>query len=174
MNETDILIKTESGIDEVRSRARKLPPRLRSVLILVDGVMRVSQLRKAAATLGAPPDCLDLLLQQGLVAEVAAVPAVAPPAPAPKPAVAPVPARNELPMAPESDTERFRAAQKFMNDIAVDLLGFKAFFFTLKLEKCFSRDDLLQLLPEFTKAIAKSSGEEVARTLQTRARELLQ
>jgi len=72
-----------------------------------------------------------------------------------------------------SEGDRFRAAQKFMNDSAVDAMGLRAFFFTLKLERCFNRSDLLDLMPEFSKAIAKAAGEETARMLETRARELL-
>lgn len=69
--------------------------------------------------------------------------------------------------------DKFRAALKFMNDSAVDLLGLRAFFFTLKLEKCYTPQDLLALLPDFSKAIAKSNGPEMARALEDRARQLL-
>jgi hypothetical protein len=72
-----------------------------------------------------------------------------------------------------TDLERFRKAQKFMNEQVVDSLGLRSFFFTLKLEKCATCDDLRALLPEFGKAITKGSGFDVARVLEARARSLL-
>jgi hypothetical protein len=54
---------------------------------------------------------------------------------------------------PATDAERFRVTQKFMNDCAVDALGLRAFFWTLKLEKVSTCDELRQLLPEFRKAM---------------------
>ena len=63
-----------------------------------------------------------------------------------------------MPMASEPPRsvggDQLRAAQKLMNDAAVDAMGFKALFFTLKLERCFTREDLQALLPEFTRLMA--------------------
>lgn len=188
MNEQDLYGKTPAGFEEVRGRGLKLPQRLRTMLIMVDGTRTVAQLREAAQTLSAPPDFLELLLGMGLVAQegVASVRGgVASPTPAaatvaspvPAPAVAvPVPstALAQGPLAGvTSSPEKFRAALKFMNDSAVDLLGLRAFFFTLKLEKCYTPQDLLALLPDFSKAIAKSNGPEMARALEERARQML-
>jgi hypothetical protein len=55
----------------------------------------------------------------------------------------------------------------------VDVLGVRAFMFTLKLERCSSRDELAALLPGYAKAIAKGRGEEETRLLVDRAAELL-
>ena len=156
MKQTDIIAKTAAGVAEVASRSRKLPPRLRTMLILIDGSLSVAQLMDAGAKLAVPADFLDTLQQLGLVAV--------------QPAAAPVAAAAP---AATSETERFRAAQKFMNDAVVDALGFRAFFFTLKVEKCFTRSELVALLDDFTKAIAKGGGADVARVVTVRARELL-
>lgn len=157
MNHTDIILKTAKGAGEVKARSRSLPHRLRTMLILIDGSLNVEQLQHAAIKLGVPADFLESLEQQGLITVHASA--------------------SEAPIAavqPEvSEAERFRAAQKFMNDTVVDSLGFRAFFFTLKLEKCFSRTDLVRLIDDYTKAIAKGSGEEVAGVLRARAREFL-
>ena len=72
-----------------------------------------------------------------------------------------------------TDAERFRIAQKLMNDSVVDALGIRAFFFTLKLEKAATVADLRALLPDFDKAITKGSGDATARILGVRAREIL-
>jgi hypothetical protein len=157
MNSSDIVLKTAKGAEEVKARSRSLPHRLRTMLILIDGTLNVEQLLEAAAKLGVPPDFLGTLEQQGLIAvnssaSDSGISAVRPEA---------------------SEVERFRAAQKFMNDTVVDALGFRAFLFTLKLEKCFSRADLSALIDDYAKAITKGSGEEVARVLRSRARQLL-
>lgn len=164
MNDSDIFFKTAAGIDEVKARSRRLPPRLRTMLIMIDGAMTVRQLLVAATTLGAPENFLQQLLDQGLVESRSPLPAAGPTDDSGAPVAPP-------PLASESDL--FRAAHKFMNDSVVDALGIRAFFFTLKMEKCFSRDDLRALLPEFAKAIAKGSGETTARILEARVRELL-
>ena len=168
MNRTDIVIKTPEGAKELKSRAHKLAPRLRTMLIMIDGSLTAGQLQDAAARLGAPSDFLDTLLAEGLVvarpapsSSSRAAPSSAPPSPA-----------GSAP-AGSTEVERFRAAQKFMNDATVEALGFRAFMFTLKLEKCFNRADLLALMDEFHKAIVKGSGEETARVMDARARELL-
>jgi hypothetical protein len=159
VNQTDIVFKTAEGAAEVAARSRKLPQRLRTMLILIDGRLSAGQLMEAGAKLGVPDDFLESLQQQGLVTvkPSPAMPSVA--------ATAPV----DLPA-----TDRFRAAQKFMNDTVVDALGFRAFFFTLKLEKCFNRADLTGLLDDYAKAIAKGSGDDVSRVLAARAREMLE
>jgi hypothetical protein len=157
MNSTDIVVKTAAGVDELKSRSRKLAPRLRTMLIMIDGSMTVDQLQQAGARLEVPPDFLEALAQQGLV--------VLTPTDATASAA---PLREPVP-----EVERFRAAQKLMNDSVVDALGFRAFFFTLKVEKCFTRAELTELLPDYAKAITKASGEGVAKVLVKRARELL-
>lgn len=174
MKDSDIYCKTAAGLAEVRDRALKLPQRLRTMLIMVDGVRTVSQLRAAAGTLGVGSDFLDTLLAQGLVELDASRRRTEAPSPPPAAASAtPVPVSAAPEMAGMDATERFRATVKFLNDSAVDLLGFRAFLWTLKLEKCYRAEDLLALLPDFSAAIAKSKGPDMARALEARAREML-
>ncbi len=179
MNDQDLYGKTPAGFEEVRGRGLKLPQRLRTMLIMVDGTRTVAQLRDAAQTLAAPADFLNLLVGMGLVApegvSQASRSAAAPqqsPSSAPE-AVTASPIAQDALGSLSASPEKFRAALKFMNDSAVDLLGLRAFFFTLKLEKCYTAQDLINLLPDFSKAIAKSNGPEMARALEERARQLL-
>ena len=78
-----------------------------------------------------------------------------------------------LPALANDEPERYRVARKFLNDTAVDALGVRAFFFTLKLEKCSTRADLQLLLAEYERLVTKGSGEAAARVLSARAGELL-
>jgi len=160
MHQDDIVAKTAEGAEELKSRTHKLPPRLRSMLIMADGTRTVGDLKKAAATIGAPDGFLDELLSHGLVAVKARA------AGATKQA-----ATVDIPV--EANADRFREAQQFMNATVVDALGFRAMMFTLKLEKCFTLDDLRALLPEYTKVVTKGSGDGVARVLARRARDML-
>ena len=167
MNDTEIYRKTEAGILELRTRQLNLPQRLRAMLIMVDGTRATAELRHAASTLGLVDDFASTLLAQGLIeldprhASGARAASIAPEA---LPVVtAPV----------VSDSERFRSLQKYMNDQAVDLLGLRAFTFTLKLERCFSAADVLALLPELTQQVAKRKGLGPAKALEDQARRLL-
>ncbi len=172
MDDSDTFVKTASGVDEVRVRTLQLSPRLRTMLIMVDGTRTVAQLRHAQLTLNAPPDFLDSLVALGLVASDRA------PAPA-LPAAAPLSLVDlEIGSVPTNwspgDIEKFRAALKFMNDSAVELLGLRAFFFALKIEKCFTMADLKDLIPQFKIAITKSKGPEIAGALEERVRRMIQ
>jgi hypothetical protein len=165
MSDPEIFVKTDAGTEEVKARSRKLPPRLRTMLIMVDGSLSVDQLRDAAATLGAPGDFLQALQEQGLIRrrEAAAAAELTVDLDLGQPAQAVTP----------TDGERFRTAQKFMNDSAVDSLGLRAILFTLKLEKAFTVADLRALLPDYVKVITKGSGDDAARVMGKRARDLL-
>lgn len=192
MNDSETFVKTALGLDEVRNRALKLPQRLRTMLIMVDGTRTVAQLRQAQLTLGAPDDFLQNLLALGLVvsdmapAKFAAgdTPPSSPSSPSPltqaaQAAQAPqasVDFELSLPALDTGlpqDTEKFRAALKFMNDTSVDLLGLRSFFFVLKVEKCFTMADLKELIPQFSSAIAKSKGAEVARAMEERVQRMI-
>ena len=166
MSETPTYVKTDAGADEVKARSRKLAPRLRTMLIMVDGTLSVTQLQDAAATLGVQGDFLQALQEQGLIRRREAA------------AAAELAVDLDLDLgqpasAGPTDGDRFRSAQKFMNESAVDALGLRAFFFTLKLEKSFTCADLRALLPDYMKLIGKGSGEDAARVLGKRARDIL-
>ena len=173
MDDSDVFVKTASGLDEVRTRALQLSQRLRAMLIMFDGTRTVAQLRHAQLALGAPPDFLESLVALGLVASDRASARAAP-------AAAPVALVDVELGLPASDTasseeaEKYRAALKFMNDTAVDLMGLRAFVFTLKIEKCFTMADLKELIPHFSAAITKSKGPEIARALEERVRRMIQ
>jgi hypothetical protein len=154
-----VYAKTAAGSEEVKSRKRKLAPKLRTMLILIDGAKPVLILREEAAALGVPADFIEQLEGQGLVAPVAGTGA-----PGASPAA---------PGAGMDPVAHFRMAQKFMNDTAVTALGIKAFFFTLKMEKCATVEDLRGMVEPYREAIAKASGEAEADVLVRRLKEIL-
>ena len=135
------------------------------MLIMVDGVRTVAQLRAAANSLGAPPDFLLALENQGLVAP--------PHAANDMQLIEPRSEAATQPEATPTDAERFQLAQKYMIECAVDAMGLLSFFFTLKLEKCFTTNDLRALLPELVKSVTKARGEAFARAVALRVEGLL-
>jgi hypothetical protein len=130
------------------------------MLILVDGIRTVAELQPAAAQMAIEDDFIALLEQQGLVEPVSEADG--------NPMILLEAGGGE-----DDELARFRALHKFMTESVADALGVRAFFFTLKLEKCNSRSDLEQLVGDYSKAIAKGSGEDVAEALTGRVRELL-
>lgn len=155
-----VYAKTAAGLEEVKSRKLKLAPKLRTMLILIDGSKPLLILREEAAALGVPADFIEQLEGLGLVAPVAG-------------AGAPRAVRAAPPGAKMDPVAHFRMAQQFMNDTAVSALGIKAFFFTLKMEKCATVDDLRGMVDTYRAAIAKASGEAEAEVLVRRLEEIL-
>jgi hypothetical protein len=159
MNDTDLYEKTPLGAQEVRDRANKLSPRMQSMLILTNGVYPLARLKQDAKMFGAPEDFIAQLLALDLIALIP---------PEARESSAPRAAKSE-----EDEFTRYRAAKDFMNITAVDALGFKSFFFTLKLEKTSTRDELKALLPDYTKAMEKKYSADFAQQLCERAQALL-
>jgi hypothetical protein len=160
----DIYRKTALGSNEITSRKLKLNPRLRTMLILIDGLQPEFILREEAEKVGAPASFIDELLALGLI-EKAGRAQAAPAAAAAATPVAAAPAGDEF--------SRFRAAKDFMNITIVDALGMKSFFFTLKLERASTRADLRDLATAYREAIAKADGEAAAKVLAARLEEML-
>jgi hypothetical protein len=156
----DIYRKTEHGAAEVKDRKLKLNPRVRTMLILIDGTIPEFMLKEDAGRVGAPADFLEQLVAAGLIERVAA------PGPAPaKAGGAAAPVGDEF--------TRFRAAKDFMNTTIVEALGIKSFFFTLKLERAGTLADLRGLAEPYREAIAKAEGWEHAAVMGARLQEML-
>jgi hypothetical protein len=153
--------KTALGAAEVKDRKLRLNPRVRTMLILIDGALPEFMLKEDAARVGAPADFLEQLVNAGLIERVQGA------APATARAAAPAAAA-----APDEFT-RFRQAKDFMNATIVDALGIKSFFFTLKLERAGVVADLRELVEPYREALAKAEGEEHAAVMAARLKEML-
>jgi len=150
---TTIFRKTEKGSNEIATRANKLVPRLRTALILVDGLRSDAELgpligRDAANTLAE-------LSSLGYV-EVASVVE----APKPKAPAAPVAAA-----APENNFAAFRAqAVRAFND----LVGPPGESMAMKMEKTTSREQLAPLLQTAHEIITNARGAQAANEFKAR------
>ena len=164
MSAGDIYGKTALGMQEVSNRKMKLAPRLRTMLILVDGHQPALILRDEAAKLAAPDDFLDQLLDMGLIEKLRSV-------------------KSQESMAADRESRRlsdsvdeftrFSKAKDFMNVTAVDALGIRSFFFTLKLERAGNLEDLRELVDAYRGVIAKGSGAQEAHVFTERLKALL-
>ena len=163
MDNEAIVFKTSKGLEEVETKKYKLSQRARTVLILVDGNKTAGQVIEMARQLGSPATLLDDFVEKGLVDHRAGLALMTSSE-----------SGQAIPNAPPMDEAgRFRLAHKFMTTSVVNTLGIRAFFFTLKLERCATRKDLLALLDDYTKAIAKGGDAMETRVLTSHARELL-
>lgn len=68
MDKNTLLVKTEKGRDAMARRVPELGPRLRSMLILVDGKRNAAELDKLGAGLGGGAALLEQLLANGWIA----------------------------------------------------------------------------------------------------------
>lgn len=103
--------KTAKGSEAMAHRDRALQPRLRSLLILVDGKRTADELSRMAPT--SFEECMDQLLQLGLVE-----PAEAPSPTAPQPAAsAPAPVAAEAAAGTVTLAEAQRIAVRRLSDL---------------------------------------------------------
>ena len=69
MDISNIFQKTALGLQEVTNRTRKLPHKLRTMLILIDGSRPEDILKEEARMIGAPDDFIEQLLTADLIVE---------------------------------------------------------------------------------------------------------
>jgi hypothetical protein len=140
-----IYSKTPDGQHEIETRSRRLAPRARSTLILVDGKRSVSELGKLVQQV---EETLQALLEAGLIepANGKAEPAPAPEAP---PAAAPSPAMAIV---------EFEALRRDAVRAVNDLLGPEAENLALKIERAGDADQLRAALERAVAYIANARG----------------
>jgi hypothetical protein len=178
MDAGQIYIKTPLGIEEVQNRKLNLAPRLRTMLIMIDGHKAVSVLKESATKFGCPEDFIESLEAAGLIARLSAtagtptlpVAGIAPGTSSDLIA-ATAPSASAQPV--QDEYARFRIAKDFMNSAVVTSLGIKAFFFTLKLERASTVDDLRGLVKPFQDALTKATSAAEADALTRQVLEYL-
>jgi len=162
MLDTAVPRKTLQGQRELVDRQQKLHARSRSLLIAVHGAHSVAELKRQFAALGDVGSILNELSALGLIAVDGKVAANAA---ANSSAAAPAPTDAELPP--------LQLARAFINETAVAVLGLRAFLFTLKLERCYTKAELTELLPEYRRVLGKAKGEEFAVAMVLRVEDIL-
>lgn len=142
MNPSQILVKTEKGRDEIKSRALSLSQHARNLLIAIDGHRSSGELIQLYSKIPDAAAVLRELVDLGL-ADTPENAAKQPPALAPK-----------LRQAMQAATEAVNAH-----------VGFGGFTLTLRIGRCRNVDELRALMPEVEAAIAKKRGAETAQSV---------
>jgi hypothetical protein len=161
MQRSAVLAKTEKGAEEVKSRAYGLPARLRSVLIMVDGVSSVGDLVERFNAIPNIEGSLQLLLEQEYVALAGARQAPAAPPTTAAPDAAPAAA-----LQPPVPATREGAVNELCR-LLLDSAGPNADLVTGDLERARNR-------AEFDKAVARAANllDALGGRARTRAAEL--
>ncbi|MFO0297515.1 MAG: hypothetical protein ACK537_07960 [Pseudomonadota bacterium] len=168
--------KTAKGLSEVQTRAFRLPPRLRSLLIMVDGKRSDAEL---SAMLPQAGEVLQALSEQGFI-EVAAQASAPPPPPPPPPppAALQAPRRDAagaegsaaaVAVAPAATAStdfpaRRRQVLRLFNDIA----GPDGEPMAIKMERTRSLEELRALLPQAVNLVGLLRGRGEAQAFADR------
>jgi len=170
---TAVYDKTDKGREEIATRVHHLAPRLRTLLVLIDGRHNVADLLAKVAGLGLNEQNLAELLEGGFIRDAAAAAPPAPSAPSPASApAAPSPAPTAAAVLPEGESQ-FEAIYHFYNETIKNTLGLRGYGLQLKVEKAGSIEDFRELRRAYLEAVQKSRGTEMARSLRERLDQLL-
>jgi hypothetical protein len=163
MQASDVPVKTATGQREIGQRALKLSPRARSLLIMIHGTETVAELSRSMHSLGDVTAILNELAALGLIAGSSVGGPTRGPAP---------PEIHASDISPPT-----QQVKQLLNETAVAALGvlgtFAAFRFTLKLEHCYSAEELRGIIPEYRRVVGKAKGDEFADAVIRRADTLL-
>jgi hypothetical protein len=144
--------KTAKGLSEIETRAHRLPPRLRSALIVVDGKRNLAELRPLILQ---TDETLAALAEQGFIEAVReAAPPPPPPAPAPK-AVA-------------GNADDFEQTRRVAVRTLNELLGPAAESMAIKMERARNPGELTPLLVQAAQAVATMRGRGAAEAFAKR------
>ncbi|MEP7043026.1 MAG: hypothetical protein ABI843_08175 [Dokdonella sp.] len=160
MRDIDVPVKTAAGRRELSERRHALHARQRTLLIAIHGEYTLHELRRQFQALGDVDAIIDELHGAGLVEPQRIAAAIAPAAPVAAAAV-------------EAIITPLQLARQFMNETAVAALGLRAFLFTLKIEKCYSKPDLEALMPEYRRVMGKARNAPYAEAMVLRAEAML-
>ena len=191
---TTIYDKTDKGREELSTRKYQLAPRLRSLLVLIDGKQTAADLLKKIAGLGLNQQSIeDLLDQEFIVTSQNISPGAAPllsAVPIPETDVttdlnpesnsdtSPITDGLSKPLLmisenPEENAMRFQALSKFFNETIKSTLGFRGFTLQLKVERAANLQEFEDLRNIYIEAILKAKGKDVARGLKDKLDHLL-
>jgi hypothetical protein len=151
--------KTAAGRQEIEDRARRLPPGLRSILLMVDGQRDDNELTGMLPGLRAPDDALAQLAEMGLIEVVGG--ALAPSAP------------RAFTSGREQDPVLYKHLYEWMSESVRKYLGLKGYFMQLKIERCADAASLEKLWPEMAAAVSKAKSPALATRWLEETRALL-
>jgi hypothetical protein len=164
--------KTEKGREEIATRKHHLAPRLRTLLVLIDGKQSKEELLKKVAGIGLGEEGIEELANNGFIE----IPAASQPATVAEPAAPPekpdVAAAQTDAVLPEGESQ-FQAIYHFYTETIKSTIGLRGYGLQLKVEKAATIDDFRALRQPYLEAVLKTKGNEMARSLRNRLDQLL-
>ena len=195
--------KTAKGRDEIATRKYRVPAKLRSLLVMIDGHRPLEALIKNFGPLGLNPEHVIELLNDDYIALIddgEPEPEPVAETAAHKPAMsararmaarreasarlhhenraeavqeAEGPATVQPAQAEMTTAERHLALQQFYTQTIKSTLGLRGMMLQLKVEKCAGIDDFRALRDVYLEAVLKAKGREMALSLSGRLDQLL-
>jgi hypothetical protein len=172
-----IFDKTDKGREEIITRQYRLAPRLRSLLVLIDGKKSTPELLQQVSGLGLDMQSLADLVDGEFIEGVGIVPESG------KEQEPQRTARAEPSKPSEKTTtvatgliapDKFLALQKFFNETIKSSVGLRGFTLQLKAERASGLADFVALREPYLAAVQKAKGEEMMLSLRERLDQLLQ
>lgn len=170
--------KTDKGREEIATRKYHLSPRLRTLLVLIDGKHSVDDLLKKVAGIGLNDESVTELLNQGFIqflpeqqtsSPKPASPSVQQP-PLATPPAEPLPLDSSILSEGES---QYEAIYHFYTETIKSTIGLRGYALQLKVERAASIEDFRALRIPYLEAVMKTKGQEMARSLRNRLDQLL-
>lgn len=158
---TSIYDKTAKGREEIATRKYQLAPRLRTLLVLVDGHKPEEELLRNVAGLGLTAGAVQELLAQEFIV-LATSYAVLPDAVAEVGLETVPPPADTTSLPTASQVEQFRSVYDFYNKTIKSTMGLRGFTLQLKVEKAGSVDELRELRAPYLEAVQKAKGRDTA------------
>ncbi|QRX82688.1 hypothetical protein [Glaciimonas sp. PAMC28666] len=183
--------KTTRGRAEISVRGNNLTPRLRTLLLLVDGKTSTADLLFKVSGMGLSHTHLDTLVEAGLIQGHVTATAPSndtlhphPPVPAealPSPPNSPVPAAPPIQAAPPPPPpaslaigqSQYEQVYRFYNETIKSMIGIRGYGLQMKVERAATVDDFKEIRQQYLEAILKSKGKETTRSLRDRLDHLL-
>jgi hypothetical protein len=159
---TSIYDKTAKGREEIATRKYQLAPRLRTLLVLVDGHRPEEELLRNVAGLGLTESAMQELLAQEMIVVTTSYAALPETAPAAVPAPASVEPVETTSSPTTSQVAQFQSVYDFYNKTIKSTMGLRGFPLQLKVEKAGSIDELRELRDPYLEAVQKAKGRDTA------------
>ncbi|MFZ6657966.1 hypothetical protein [Undibacterium sp. TJN19] len=167
--------KTDKGREEITTRKHQLAPRLRTLLVMIDGKQTATEIMKKVAGLGLTEQNVQELLEQDFIAEIKSDETTSADVHEIETAMAVKPdtAADIEPLPEMTDAERFQALYNFFNETIKSAIGLRGYGLQLKVERAGNIEDFRALRQAYIEAILKAKGQEMARSLRDRLDQLL-
>lgn len=170
---TSIYDKTAKGKEEIATRKYQLAPRLRTLLVLIDGRRTEDELLRNVAGLGLGASALAELLEHGYIVLATSYATLAEEPALPEAALADTAPTPQVQAPSPAQLAQFQLIYDFYNKTIKNTIGLRGFTLQLKVEKASTVAELRELRHPYIEAVQKARGSETAAALARQLDELL-